>query len=178
MSTLWTPIDGLLDVDVSRQDVDGTPKFALGTCCKVKKQGSDHVATFRYVGLAAAKTKELVYEITSDYLVTDALTTTTDNDSPLALGVLEYTTAAPVSPVTKTYGWIQTSGNFAGVTLAADCAANVDLYASSGTGILDDSSSSASLVHGIKNVGEAVGAGGAAVRECFSHCEIHTTVPG
>lgn len=119
-------IDGTIGVDVTKED--STPEFPLGA----EKEFSDG-SIWQYVTAGEAISQYLLCRLTDDgnYTATRA-TTTAVGAVPYALGITEGLTVTSGS-----YFWILRQGPCT-VFAGASCAADVALYTTATSGLVDD----------------------------------------
>lgn len=159
-------INGLLGVNVT--STDSVPQFPLGTIADCADASAGTFKRYRYVACSAAKNAADLYIIASTWIVGDALTTTTDDAAPVALGVFDTAVAAPASGYTYRYAWIQTQGNFDAIGVLISCAADVELMSTATAGHADDAGGK--VITGLK-VTTASPASATNV-PCFSNVEL------
>jgi hypothetical protein len=135
-SVISTPTMG---IDFSR--VDNSEQFPLGM--EVQDSGG---TKYVYVSTTISCQEHRAFIIRPDYVVDEALSTTTDDEFPSLVGWPQGTGTAMVS---GKFCWFAVEGPMT-VFALANCAADVPLYTSASAGALDDNASGTKLVSGIK----------------------------
>lgn len=122
------------------------PKLAEVTTSAVANLGDTYVdengTEYVYVKASGAKTAFLGYVLPSTYILGTGIISTA-TDQPL------WVVWPQIAMADGEYGWCAAKGNFT-ITVAANCAANVELFCTTTAGVLDDASSSVEIVPGIK----------------------------
>ena len=124
--------------------VDTVPHYSLGKI----EQGMNG-AYYQYIKAGGTLTRYLAYIIDQaggTFLVTDGVTQTNDDTSPIALGVPQMSGGIP----SGSYGWVFVGPGPLLIEALINCAANVLLYTTTTAGKVDDASGSAKVIQGLK----------------------------
>lgn len=138
-----SPLEPVAGVDVTR--VDTVQQFDLGMILPFSGG-----TWYQYVLTSTALTQYLAYVINRSYTCAAALTTTTDDASPVAVGWPQISGIG-----SGAYAWVAVKGLFTGA-VAASCAQDVPLYTTAVSGVIDDTAQA--LVEGVKLITTVTGA--------------------
>lgn len=138
-------LSGRLGIDFEASYTDGKFNHNLGDI-QVDSNGTE----FMFVRFTAAKTQGLAYIVGYDFTLGSGITTTLASAAPIALGVPQADLSAPDSGQTYSYGWVAVGGTGFEVRGVGSCSADVELFTTSVSGLLNSAISGAKRVEGAK----------------------------